>query len=466
MSIKQHNLLQEMNQIKENKMGTMPVGKLMFSMSLPAMFSMMIQALYNIIDSIFVAMIGEKALAAVSLVFPIQMLIIAVGVGTGVGLNSLISRRLGEKRFEEANSAASHGIVISFFSWSMFAIFGLFFSGSFVRFFTDSSLVVDYGISYCTIVTVFSLFIFIQISVEKIMQATGNMLFPMICMLTGAITNIILDPILIFGLFGMPRLEITGAAVATVFAQFVSMSLGLIFLFTRKYDVHVKIKEFRIDYKTVKNIYAVGLPAMIMQAIGSVMLVGMNAILITFSEAAVAVLGIYFKLQSFIFMPVFGLNQGTMPILGYNYGAKNRERLIKAFKLALLTAISIMTMGTIIFQLFPTQLIMLFNATEEMLGIGVRALRIISLCFIPAAIGIITSTLFQAIGHGFLSLWVSLLRQLILILPLTWFLSHYWGLNYVWFSFPLAEIFSLAASIIFYIKIYNKEIKPFNDLNT
>ncbi|MEA4986459.1 MAG: MATE family efflux transporter [Anaerovorax sp.] len=465
MSIKGNNSMQEMKQIKENKMGTMPVGKLMFSMSLPAMFSMMIQALYNIIDSIFVAMIGEKALAAVSLVFPIQMLIIAVGVGTGVGLNSLISRRLGEKRFEEANSAASHGIVISIFSWSIFAIFGLFFSDAFVSSFTNSSLVVDYGISYCTIVTVFSLFIFIQISVEKIMQATGNMLFPMICMLTGAITNIILDPILIFGLFGMPRLEIAGAAIATVFAQFVSMSLGLIFLFTRKYDVHVKIKGFHLEYKTVKNIYAVGLPAMIMQAIGSVMLVGMNAILITFSEAAVAVLGIYFKLQSFIFMPVFGLNQGTMPILGYNYGAKNRERLIKAFKLALLTAISIMTMGTIIFQLFPTQLILLFNATEEMLGIGVRALRIISLCFIPAAIGIITSTLFQAIGHGFLSLWVSLLRQLILILPLTWLLSHYLGLDYVWFSFPLAEIFSLSASILFYIKIYKKEIKPINDLN-
>ncbi len=460
MDIKQQISEQELVQPQENKMGTMPIGRLMFSMSLPAMFSMLVQALYNIVDSIFVAMIGDKALAAVSLVFPVQVLLMAAGVGSGVGLNSLISRRLGEKRIEEANSAASHGIVISFFNWIVFAIFGLFFSEIFIKSFTDNPLVVEYGVSYCTIVTVFSLFIFVQISVEKIMQATGNMLVPMACMLAGAVTNIILDPILIFGLFGMPRMEIAGAAIATVFAQFVSMVLGLIFLFTKKQDVHVKLKGLRIHFKTIRNIYSVGLPAMVMQAIGSVMLVGMNAILITFSDAAVNILGIYFKLQSFIFMPVFGLNQGTMPILGYNYGAKNGKRLVKAFKLALLTAITIMTIGTIIFQVFPARLIALFSATDEMLEIGVLALRIISLCFIPAAIGIMTSTLFQAIGHGFLSLWVSLLRQLILILPLTWVLSHYWGLNYAWYSFPLAEIFSLMASVLFFIKIYHKEVKP------
>lgn len=443
-----------------NKMGYMPVGKLLFSMSLPAMFSMLINALYNIVDSIFVGKIGESALTAVSLVFPVQMLMIAVAVGTGVGLSSLISRRLGEKKQEEADSAADHGLILFVLSALVFVVFGLFFSRTFVEAFTTNPAVADYGYSYCFIVTVFSLFLFVQISCEKTMQGTGNMLFPMIGNLVGAITNIILDPIFIFGLFGVPRLEVAGAAIATVLGQVLGMILNLIFLFAFKHQVHISLKGFRFNKTTVRNIYSVGLPSIIMQAIGSVMLVGLNGILITFSEAAVAVLGVYYKLQSFVFMPVFGLNQGTMPILGYNFGARHKERLMKTFKLALITALVIMGVGTILFQVFPRQFLLMFNASDEMLAIGVSALQLISLCFIPAAVGIICSTLFQAVGHGVLSLLVSLLRQLILILPMAYLLSKLGGVQLVWFAFPLAELFALIASIVYCRKIYRREIEP------
>ncbi|MBR0596732.1 MATE family efflux transporter [Sinanaerobacter chloroacetimidivorans] len=446
-------------QLELNKMGTMPVGRLMISMSLPAMFSMIIHALYNIVDSIFVGMIGQSALTAVTLIFPIQMLLISVGVGTGVGLNSLISRRLGERNFIEANLAASHGMMLSIINWALFAIFGFFFSEMFVRAFSESASIVPDATAYCAIVTIFSLFIFIQINVEKILQATGNMILPMICGLTGAVTNIILDPILIFGLLGAPELGVAGAAAATVVGQFLSMSLGLLFLFTKKHEVKIKIKNFRFNWYIIKSIYNVGLPAIVMQSIGSVMLVGFNSILISFSDAAVAVLGVYFRLQSFIFMPVFGLTQGSMPIFGYNFGAKKKDRLLHAFKLSMIIAISIMLVGMLIFQIFPIPLLKMFNASPEMLHIGVRALRSISICFVFAGIGIISSTMFQATGHGTLSLYMSVLRQIVLILPLAWLLARFIGLDAVWFSFPMAEIFSLAATVLFLRYIYRKEIK-------
>ena len=449
---------QPKNQLELNKMGTMPVGKLMFTMSLPAMISMIIHALYNIVDSIFVGMIGEPALAAVTLIFPVQMLLIAAGVGTGIGLNSLISRRLGERNFIEANIAANHGIFLAFINWSAFAIFGLFLSNIYVKAFSDNPVIIEYGTYYCSIVTIFSLFIFIQINVEKILQATGNMILPMICSLIGAAVNIALDPILIFGLLGAPKMGVAGAAAATVIGQFLAMCLGLLFLFTKKHDVKISFKGFRINWTSVKNIYQVGLPAIIMQAMSAVMLVGFNIILISFSEAAVAVLGVYFRLQSFIFMPVFGLVQGSMPIFGYNYGAKNKERLIHAFKLALKTSIIIMAIGTIIFQVFPVPLLKLFSASTEMISIGVWALRSISTCFIFAAIGIIASTMFQAMGHGTLSLIVSLLRQLVLALPLAFILARFAGLDYVWFAFPMAELFALVASVLFLRYIFKKEI--------
>lgn len=440
-------------------MGTMPIGKLMISMSLPAMFSMIINALYNIVDSIFVASISESAMAAVTLIFPIQMFQIAVGVGTGVGLNSLISRRLGERNFAEANMAANHGMLLSIINWSIFAVFGLFFTLPFVKAFSDNPEIIADGRIFGMIITVFSLFMMIQINVEKIMQATGNMILPMISSLTGAIINICLNPILILGLFGAPKMGVAGSATASIIGQFISMILGLTFLFRIKHEVKISFRDFHINWSVLRNIYGVGFPSIIMQSLASVMLLGLNAILITFSEAAVAVLGVYYRLQSFIFMPVFGLTQGALPIFGYNYGAKNKKRLIKAFKMALKIAIIIMTVGLILFQLLPVPLLKMFSASPEMIQIGVRALRMISSCFVFAAIGIISSVFFQATGHGTLSLYVSLLRQIILILPLAWLLAHFTGLDYVWMAFPLAELFSLTASIYFLRYIYKKEIK-------
>ncbi len=447
------------NGVELNKMGTLPVGRLMMGMSLPAMFSMIINAMYNIIDSIFVGMIGQSALAAVTLIFPIQILLISVAVGTGVGLNSLISRKLGEQNFKEANLAANHGILLSFVNWLFFALFGIFFSSLFVRAFSESPGITESGISYCFIVTVFSIFILVQINIEKILQATGNMILPMTCSLVGAITNIILDPILIFGLLGIPAMGVAGAAVATIIGQFLSMVLGILFILKGKHEVKISFRGFKINWRILQSIYSVGLPSILMQSIGSVMLVGFNAILISFSEAAVAVLGVYFRLQSFIFMPVFGLTQGAMPIFGYNFGARNKARLIEGFKMALIIALIIMGIGVILFQFLPIPMLKLFSASPEMIHIGVRALRMISTGFLFAAYGIICSTLFQATGHGTLSLYASLLRQIVLMLPLAWILVKFFGLDYVWLAFPFAEVFSLIAITLFLRYVYNKEIK-------
>lgn len=443
---------------QENKMGTMPIGRLMLTMSWPAMLSMLIQALYNVVDSIFVAMISESALTAVTLIFPIQMLLISVAVGTGVGVNSLIARRLGAKRYDEADLAASHGFRISFINWAVFALFGLLFSKVYMSAYSDSLYIVENGALYLLITTVFSLFVFIQVNTEKVLQATGNMLLPMICSLSGAIVNIIFDPLLIFGIGIFPEMGVVGAAVATVFGQFVSMCFGLMLLFGRKHLVNVKIKGFKLNWEIVKDIYNVGFPAMLMQSIGSIMLFCINGIL-AFSETAIAVLGSYFRLQSFIFMPVFGLNQGAMPIMGYNYGARNKERLMKAYRVGIMIAVVIMAIGTLIFLTFPTQLLGLFSASERMLEIGVPALRIICLCFIPASFGILTSTIFQATGHGMLSMWQALIRQLIGIVPLVWVLLKIGGLSLVWWAWPLAEILGTVYSVIFVRKLYKKEIE-------
>lgn len=445
--------------MEENKMGTMPIGKLMMTMSWPAMLSMLIQALYNVVDSIFVAMISESALTAVTLIFPIQMLLISVAVGTGVGVNSLIARRLGARKFEEADSAASHGFRISFINWAVFAVFGLLFSRTYMSAYSTSSYIIDNGSMYLMIIMSCSLFVFVQVNTEKVLQATGNMLMPMICSLSGAVINIVFDPILIFGLGPFPEMGIVGAAIATIAGQFVSMCLGLFLLFGHKHQVNIKIKGFKFSMDTVKDIYNVGFPAMLMQSIGSVMLFCINGIL-AFSETAVAVLGSYFRLQSFIFLPVFGLNQGAMPIMGYNYGARNKERLMKAYKVGLKIALVIMTLGMVVFLTMPAQLLGLFSASDNMLEIGIPALRTISLCFIPAAFGILTSTIFQATGHGMLSMWQALIRQLIGIVPLTWILIKIGGLSLVWWAFPLAEILGLIYSIIFLKRLYKSEIEP------
>jgi putative MATE family efflux protein len=448
-----------MNNEKENKMGVMPVGKLLATMSFPAMVSMLVQALYNIVDSFFVARISEKALSAVTLVFPIQMLMISVGVGTGVGLSSLIARRLGEKRFEEANHAAAHGFLLAFCGWIVFALFGLFGTAPFVRLFSDDPEICSLAIRFCTVVSVGSLFVFFQVNAEKILQATGNMLFPMIFNITGAVCNIALNPILIFGLFGAPRLGITGSAVSTVISQFIGMSLGLFMLFRFKHAVRVRIRGFRPRARTVLDIYAVGLPSIIMQAVMSFTLSITNFILIRLTPTAIAVLGVYFRIQSLIFMPVFGLNQGALPIIGYNFGAHNRARLMETYKKAVFVALVIMAIGLLCFQLFTTEILLLFNATPDMLRIGERALRIISIGFVFAAFAIVSITLLQALAHGLLTMFLSLTRQMIFTLPLAWFFATYFGLDYFWFCYPLSEILTTSILAFVIARIYKNEIK-------
>lgn len=427
-----------MAKVIENKMGTKPIFPLLISMAIPAMFSMMIQALYNIVDSAFVAQLSEGALTAVSIAFPIQTLMVAVSVGTSVGINSLVSRRLGEQKHEEAGQAIVQGLFLMVCSWLVFFILGLLFSNTFASMFSKNDEIISMATSYISIVTMCSVFSFMQIVTEKSLQATGNMIHPMIIQMMGAIINIILDPILIFGLFGFPRLGVTGAALATVIGQGIGMVYGLYILFTKSHAVEITLKNFKINKKSIEDIYQVGLPSMVMQSVGSVLVMGLNMILGTFSDTAVAVLGIYYKLQSFVFMPVFGLNQGLMPIMGYNYGARQKDRIYAALKYGILIALGIMSLGTLAFNFVPELLLQLFKPTEELIAIGVPALKIISWSFPLAAVSIIVSAVFQAIGRGKLSLYISLFRQLILILPIAYVLS-FLGLNYVWMAFPIAE---------------------------
>ncbi|MDD6447507.1 MAG: MATE family efflux transporter [Ruminococcus sp.] len=453
-----------MENVKENKMGTAPLLKLIMSMAVPAMFSMIVQALYNIVDSIFVGQYsfhGDTSLGlkAVSLAYPLQMLLISVAVGTGVGINSLVSRKLGEKKQEEANSAATHGLLLGFFNWIIMLILGLTIVTPFIKSYTSNPDIAQMGIDYLSIVMVFSFGSCIEVCIEKILQATGNMIFPMIFMLVGAVTNIILDPIFIFG-FDM---GVKGAAVATVAGQILSLIVALCVLFGRKHAIHISFKNFKFSWTTIKNIYAVAIPAIIMQSITSVMLIFVNGI---FSakypgqdgEDAITVLGIYFKLQSFIFMPCFGLNQGLLPIMGYNYGARKKDRLLKTLKYGCIIAGIIMAVGVVIFLTIPDLLMRMFNAGDNMMALGTTALRIICICFLPAAIGIVFTAMFQATGHGLRSMAISLLRQLIVLVPAAYFLADI-ELNAVWFAFPIAESFSLATAIIFFVTLYKKKLR-------
>lgn len=451
--------MEEKIELHDNKMGTMPIKKLLMSMALPAILSMTINALYNVVDSIFVSRISEDALTAVSIVNPIQLMIIALSVGSGVGINSLISRRLGAKNQEEADKAASTSIRIGLFNYLIFLVIGLFFTGVFVSGYAEKgTYIYEAACQYFFIVCVGSLFINIQVVLEKVLQSTGNMVAPMLCSLTGAIVNIVLDPILIFGLLGMPEMGIAGAALATVAGQFCGMMVGITIVLKGEHLVTIKIRGFKLDWQIVKDIYKVGLPSIVMQSIGSIMIIFYNMILVAYSTTAVAVLGVYFKIQSFVFMPVFGLNQGAMPIMGYNYGARNRERLMSTYKEAFKVAIVVMTLGTILFQIFPKELLLLFDASDEMLEIGVPALRLISICFIPASFGIITGTLFQGTGHGMLSLYASLIRQLFGILPLAFILIRISGVTLSWMAFPLAEILGVTYSALVFRWLYKKEI--------
>ncbi len=450
-----------------NKMGTKPMFPLLMSMSLPAIFSMMIQALYNVVDSIFVSQIGSEALNAVSLAYPLQMILISFAVGTAVGVNSLIARRLGAKNFKEASDAANHGLVLAVFTWIIFVFLGIFFARPFISLFSDNQTIVTYGTQYLNIVLTLSFGCIVSVMCEKILQSTGNMIIPMITQIIGAVTNIILDPLLIHGYFIFPKLEVKGAAIATVIAQFCSMIFILIILLVKKHDVKISFRNFRLKGYIIKNIYVVGAPAIIMQSIGSVMVSGVNAIISMFAsstiikEACINVFGIYFKLQSFVFMPVFGLSQGTSPIIGYNYGARNKRRMYSALKISLIVAAVIMTLGFILFQFSSDFLLSMFEADKFTLKYGVPAFRIISLSFVPAAVGITFSTLFQAVGKGIRSMLMSIMRQLIVLLPSAFILAKI-SLEYIWFAFPIAEGISLVAAIVFFINIVRTDFKKLN----
>ncbi len=443
--------------VKENKMGVMPVDKLLISMSLPMMISMLVQALYNIVDSIFVSRINENALTAVSLAFPLQSLMVAIGAGMGVGVNALLSRFLGEKEFEKANKAAEHGVFLSVLSYLLFLIVGLVAVNPFYLSQTQDAQILEYGRQYMTVVCCCSFGMFGQFIFERLLQSTGKTFYTMITQGTGAIINMILDPILIFGYFGLPAMGVAGAAVATVIGQVTAAVMAFIINKKKNTEIDLHIKGFKPDGQIVKQIYMIGIPSIVMQAIGSVMTYGMNRILMVFTSTAAAVFGVYFKLQSFIFMPVFGLNNGMVPIIAYNYGARKKDRLIKTMKLSILYAVSIMVIGFLIFQIFPAQLFMLFDASETMLSLGVPALRIISISFLLAGFCIICGSVFQALGNGVYSMIVSIARQLVVLLPVAYLLSKLGNVNYVWWAYPIAEIVSLTMTVIFLKKI-NKDI--------
>jgi len=446
--------IMEMTQPVENKMGVMPENKLLLTMTLPMMASMLVQALYNIVDSIFVARISEDALTAVSLAFPLQTLMVALGAGMGVGVNALLSKSLGEKDYNLVNKAANNGVFLSVVSALVFVLIGIFAVKPFYLSQTNDVEIVAYGVEYLSIVCCCSIGIYTQFIFERLLQSTGNTFYTMITQATGAIVNLILDPILIFGLLGMPKFGVAGAAIATVTGQIVAGIMAIIINEKKNYEVNVSLKGFRPCGNTIKRIYVVGIPSIIMQSIGSVMVYGMNQILIAFSSTAAAVFGVYFKLQSFIFMPIFGLNNGMVPIIAYNYGARHRKRMIKTIKLSVTYAVAIMVIGTLIFQLIPDKLFMLFDASEHMLSMGVPALRIISLHFIIAGFCIVAGSVFQALGNAVYSMINSICRQLVVLLPAAYILAKIGGVNAVWWAFPIAELMSLIMSVIFMIKIY------------
>ena len=445
--------------VQENKMGVMPIPKLLISMSLPMIISMLVQALYNIVDSIFVAQLNEAALTAVSLVFPVQNLMIAVASGTGVGINALLSRSLGERKFDEANKIATNGIFLAVCSSIVFAILGIFGSRLFFEFQTDDVQIIEYGVQYMSIITVASITIFLQITFERLLQSTGKTIFNMITQGTGAIINIILDPILIFGWFGLPAMGVIGAAVATVLGQFVAVLLAVLFQHKFNKEITVKIRGYRPNKRVIGNIYKIGVPSILMQSIGSVTTFALNNILLMFSSTAATVFGVYFKLQSFIFMPVFGLTNGMIPIVAYNYGARNKKRIYETLKMSIIIAVIIMVAGVLVFQLLPQTLLNLFDASETMIAIGVPALKTISLSFVFAGFCIVSSCMFQALGNGIYSLIMSMCRQLFVIIPVAYVFAITIGLDAVWYAYPIAEIVSVTVCIILLKKIINEKVK-------
>lgn len=433
--------------MKENKMGTMEVRRLILTMSLPIMISMLVQALYNIVDSMFVARVSEAALAAVSLCYPIQMIMVAVACGTGVGINALLSRYLGEKKQEKASQVAMHGLFCAICNWLVFAVIGLFFSEAFLRLFSDDVQIIMMGISYMQICTICSFGVFVQITYERIMQSTGNTIYNMVIQGVGALINIILDPIFIFGLGPVPALGTAGAAIATVIGQIVAMFLGIIITQKKIREIQLSVRGFHLDGMLMKAMYRIAIPAILMQSIMSFMTVMMNMILAPFSEMAVSVFSIYYKLQQFVFMAVLGMNNALIPILSYNYGANQMERIREGIRFALWMSCVIMAIGTVVFQLLPTQLLYLFDAKEAMLSIGIPALRTISVSFVFAGISMVLCSVFQALGSPNHSLLVTLLRQMVILLPLAYGFSSAFGLDMCWWSFPITEVLCALLSL-------------------
>lgn len=447
-----------MDTANENKMGIMPVGKLLITMSLPMMISMVVQALYNIVDSVFVSRVSEDALTAVSMAFPLQALCIALGAGMGVGVNALLSKSLGAKDNDMVNKSALNGLFMTFVSYLVLLVIGIFAVKPFYMIQTDSADIIQYGTDYLSVICCFSFGMFFQFTFERLLQSTGRTFQTMITQTVGAVTNIILDPIFIFGYFGVPAFGVKGAAIATVIGQIIAAVLALIMNIKVNTDIDFSLKGFKPDIKIIGMIYKVGLPSIIMQSIGSVMVFCLNKILIVFSSTAVAVFGVYFKLQSFVFMPVFGLNNGLIPIMAYNYGAKKKDRMIKTIKCGLLIAFSIMSVGMVVFELFPDAILALFEASDNMLAMGKVALRTIAIHFPIASICIVLGSAFQALGNAVYSMFVSIARQLVVLIPVAYALSKLGNVNYVWWCFPIAEIMSLTITVIFFIKLKREVI--------
>ena len=444
--------------VKENKMGVLPIPKLLISMSLPMILSMLVQALYNIVDSMFVAQLNEEALTAVSLAFPVQNLMIAVAAGTGVGINALLSRSLGEKKFDQANTIAKNGVFLAIVSALVFALLGAIGSRFFFEIQTSDPLIVEYGTQYMSVITIASIGIFMQIAFERLLQSTGKTIFNMVTQGLGAIINIILDPIMIFGLFGFPAMGVTGAAFATVCGQIIAAILGIVLNHKYNKEIHVNMREFKPDKETIGAIYKIGVPSIIMQSIGSITTFSMNNILLMFSSTAATVFGVYFKLQSFIFMPVFGLTNGMIPIVAYNYGARNKKRITSTLKLSIAMSVSIMAVGVVVFQFFPNTLLSLFDASDHMLSIGVPALRTISWSFIFAGYCIMCSAAFQALGNGVYSMLISMARQLFIIIPVAFAFAKLFGLDMVWWSYPIAEIVAVFLCTFFLRRILKQKL--------
>ena len=449
--------------LRENKMGVMPVGKLLLNMAIPMIISMLVQAFYNVVDSVYVSRVSESAVTALSLAFPVQNMQIGFAIGIGVGVNSLLSKSLGEGNRDKANRTAGNGVFLALIAVAVFMLFGFFGTRPYYEMQSDVAETVEGGIAYSSICCIFTLGVFVEILGERLLQATGRTVHTMITQGTGAIVNIILDPIFIFGYFGIPAMGVAGAAVATVIGQWIAAALAMIFNLKYNPDVQLGLKYMKPDWKVIRQILTVGVPTIIMNSIGSIMNFGMNQVLLGFKtvgETAAGVFGFYFKLQSFFFMPLFGINNATISIIAFNYGAKKPDRIVKTLKIACGIALGLMIVGFLAFQLIPELLLALFNPSDSFLEIGCSALRIISWCFPVAAICISLGASFQALGNGIYSTITSLCRQLIVLLPVAYLLSLSGDVHLVWWSFPIAEVVSLTATVIFFVKIFRDKVKP------